>query len=318
MEISFIAFDSFGVKSSCIQLKTKDCCITIDPGIAFETNSFPLTLTEKAVLDLKYRRAIKKACKESDIIVITHYHYDHHIPEASLYKNKILLIKDPEKNINRSQKARALYFLSIVKNNVEIKITDSQTFKFGKTIIKFSKPLWHGVRGTKLGKVLMVTVEEKRKSRIRKVLYSSDIDGPYIREYADLIIKENPDILILDGHPTYLLGYLASFALLKKVLLNTIKILEKTNCKLYILDHHLLRDYRYKELYYEVYKRASQLGKRVMTAAEFLGKEPAVIAGYKKHGPTKWKNWQSLTFEQLNKIIAHAEKIKRKNKKKKK
>jgi len=303
MRIDYIAFDSLGVKSSCVAIKTNDVRIVIDPGIAMETNSFPLPLSEKLILDRRYKKAIAMACKKADIIVITHYHYDHHIPKADLYKGKRLLIKDPIRNINKSQRERAAYFLNLVKKiKREIEIADGKRFKFGKTEIKFSKALWHGVEKTPLGKVIMVKVKEGNES----VLYSSDIDGPYIPDYVELMAKENPSVLILDGHPTYLLGFLASFSLLKKVLQNTIALLRKTNCRYYILDHHLLRDYRYRELYYEVYREAKRLGKQVLTAAEALGKEPKVIEGYHRYGPTRWRNWEPLSFNRLDQIIAHA------------
>ena len=312
MKIEFVAFDSFGVKSSCTFIETADCKITIDPGIAMETDSFPLPFKEKLKLDFFYRNRIKKFCKSSDIVIVTHYHYDHHIPKAELYKDKLLFIKDPNKNINKSQRERASYFLKLVKNKAKIEIADNKSFVFGKTKIKFSKPLWHGTLGTKLGKVIAVTVEDKKE----RLFFSSDVDGPYIKSYVDLIVKANPTILILDGHPTYLLGYLASFALLKKVLLNTIEIIRKTNCKLYIIDHHLLRDYRYREIYYEVYKEAKKLKKKVMTASEFLNMKPKVLEAYERYGPTRWKRWQPLTFELLDKMINKARKAGKKKVKK--
>ncbi len=315
MKIDYVAFDSFGVKSSCVRVNTKDVSIVVDPGIAYETGSFPLPLIQKAFLDAKYTRAIKKSCQSSDVVVITHYHYDHHLPRLDFYKDKILLIKDTERNINRSQKGRAAELLAIVKGKVKrLAIADGKTFKFGKTKIRFSKALWHGLRGTALGKVIMVTVDDGKQ----KLLHSSDIDGPYIPEYIDLILKEKPDIIILDGAPTYLLGYIMSFRNLEICIRNLIKLIEKSkpNAKI-ILDHHLLRDYRYREVYYEAYKRAKELKKTVHTAAEELGKKPAVLEGYAKHGPTRWKSWQPYTFKKLKEIEKHAKDVARTKGKKK-
>lgn len=318
MKVDYIAFDSFGIKSSCILIETADVKICVDPGIAIETGSFPLSLTKRLALEVKYKRKIKKACKQADVIAISHYHYDHHIPETSLYKNKHLLIKDPKKNINKSQKERASEFLSLVKDKAKkIEIADGKQFIFGKTKIKFSKPLWHGIKGTNLGKVIMVTVEDKNKNeKIKKILYSSDIDGPYIKNYSKAIVKESPDLIILDGFPSYLLGYLASLANLRKVIKNTIYIIKNSKAKI-ILDHHLLRDYRYREIYYEVYKKAKELGSEVHTAAEELGKKPAVIEAYKKNGPTRWRSWQAFSFDYLERAIKHAKKVGKKAKKKK-
>jgi len=302
MEIDYVAFDSFGVKSSCTFIKTKNVNICIDPGIAIETDSFPLSFTKRLWLVQKYKRRIYQYCKKADVIVITHYHYDHHIPKADLYKNKTLLIKDPEKNINKSQKERANYFLSLVEKN-KIEMADGKEFKYGSTKIKFSKPLWHGMEGTKLGKVIMVVVEEYGK----KFVYSSDIDGPYIKKYAKIIANENPHVLVLDGFPSYLLGFLASIKNLRRSIKNTIYILENTKSKI-ILDHHLLRDYRFREIYYEVFRKAKELGRKINTAAEELGKEPEVITAYKRNGPTRWKKWRKFTFSYLNKAIKNLKK----------
>ncbi len=300
MKIEFIAFDSFGVKSMCTRVETEDFSIVLDPGVAIETNSFPLPLWKRIYLVEKYKRKIKKACKNSDIIIITHYHYDHHIPEKSdMYKDKILLIKDPKNYINRSQRGRSQEFLKIIKGlPKEIKIADNQKFIFDKIKIRFTKPLWHGLKGTKLGYVISCIIEDEKE----KLFFSSDLDGPYLESYADMIIRENPDTLILDGPPTYLLGYLVSYKNFARCTLNIYKLVEKLNSKI-VLDHHLLRDYRYKDLLKCVYDLAEKKGKQVKTAAEFLGKKPKVLECYEKYGPTKWKEWEKLSKEKIESFL---------------
>ena len=313
MEIKFVAFDSLGVKSSCTQVRTKDVTITIDPGIADEVDSFPLPRGQRCDLAGKYDEKIRQACAQSDIVIITHYHYDHFIDEEDkrLYGGKILLLKHPTEKINHSQAGRAASFLPKAKKIAnEIHFADGKEFRFGGTIVRFSKPQWHGHQGTRLGYVLMASVIEGKE----KLLYTSDLNGVYLREQADFIIKEKPSYLILDGFPSYLLGYVASFKNFKKAIENTVRIIEHTKCKWYVIDHHLLRDYRYRELYWEVYKKAKKLGKRVCTAAEMAGKKPAVLQGYEKNGPTRWREWEDFSFQKMDKLIAGAkEKAGRKN-----
>ncbi len=314
MKVNYVAFDSLGVKSSCVLIETDFINICIDPGIAGERSSFPLSAKERTYLRLKYEKKIKKACKKADIIVLTHYHYDHHIPKKELYIGKLLLIKDPLININKSQRERAKDFLELIQGKVkEIEVADGRDFEFGSIKINFSEALWHGIEGTRLGKVVMTIIDDGKQ----KVLHSSDINGPYIKEYAKKIVEENPDLIILDGFPSYILGFIASYENFKKVLENTIYILENSKAKI-ILDHHLLRDYRYKELYYEVFKRAKELRKEIHTAAEELGKVPKVLEGFEKNGPTRWKNWTNFTFDYLSKIIKHAKEVGKKQKKRKK
>ena len=300
MNVICVAFDSFGVKSSCVRVETGDVAVVIDPGIAVEAGSFPLPWREKVWLREEYEYSIRRACSESDVIVLTHYHFDHHIPDQGMYEGKTLLIKDPKENINKSQRGRAKRLLEAL--DADVRIADGESFRFGETKIEFSKPVWHGVRGTNLGYVLMVKVQDEEKS----VLHTSDVDGPTLRETTDLIIRENPDILILDGPPAYLLGFIMAYYNLAKSVLNVCEILEGTNVELTILDHHLVRDYRYPDLLCEVYKRAKKLNKKVCTAAELLGKKTKVLEGYAKHGPTKWKNWNKFKKEDMINVIKNA------------
>ncbi len=116
--------------------------------------------------------AIKKYAKKADILIITHYHYDHHNPEyPEMYKGKVVFVKHPTENINKSQKHRAAYFLEKIKGlPKQLEFSDGKEFKFGKTRIAFSKGTFHGTND-KLGyvtEVLLMT--EKRGLCIRLTL----------------------------------------------------------------------------------------------------------------------------------------------------
>ncbi len=306
MKVRYIAYDSFGVKSMCTQVKTKDTTLTIDPGIAIETSSFPLPEEWRMKLVERYHNRIRKSCEMSEFILISHYHYDHHLLDIDLYRGKKLIVKNPEKNINRSQRQRGAELMEYIAGEVEgICYGDDRIFIVGsETIISLSEAMWHGKKNTKLGYVLMVEVTDSDK----RFLYTSDLNGVYLREQAEVIIERRPDILVMDGFPSYLLGYVTSHESLKSVLENTILILEKTNCEKYIIDHHLLRDYRFREIYYEVYRRAEELGKNVLTAAEDSGMKPMVLEGYERNGPTRWKKWDNYTFDKLDEMIKKAKK----------
>ncbi len=299
MEFSLLAFDSFGVKSSCVQVEAQGMKILIDPGVAFEAGSFPWSLTKRLAAEARYSAVLRRAIKQSDVIVISHYHYDHHIPEPGLYKGKTLLVKDPENKINHSQKSRARFLLDDL--NADVRIADGNEFDFNGVKLRFSQPAWHGTPGTKLGWVLITTIKAEGKT----LVHSSDLDGPVSEEQADYLIKQKPDVLFLDGFPTYLLGYLVSYYNLARAVLNTERIVK--NVRNVFLDHHLLRDYRYRDLYKLVYELAERKGFLVRTAAEEKGKKPAVISAYEKNGPTKWKTWSALTREDLKGYIERAD-----------
>jgi len=63
---------------------------------------------------------------------------------------------------------------------------------------------------------------------------------------------------------------------LNRAIENICAVIKHAHTLLIILDHHLLRDGIYRARLSEVYELASKTGKRVITAAEYLG-ETSVI-----------------------------------------
>ncbi|MHC1611018.1 MAG: MBL fold metallo-hydrolase [Candidatus Methanospirareceae archaeon] len=346
IEIKPIWFDSLGAKSSCTLVKTPDIKILIDPGIAAMQPSFPASAAKKREWCEMGRRAVKRASKEVDIIIISHYHYDHFFPtDLSIYRDKLVFAKNPNEYINDSQRARAASFYSslcttyggtdlsvqpkmkrsgekypdpladlpIASNkdfgdynkrraellekgrrwfdgrvakwardavipelnlpSLKVKYPEGKTFKFGNTSLRFSKPLFHGIEFSRVGWVFYTIVEYENE----KFIHSSDLNGPVIEDYAEQIIRENPQVLILDGPMTYMLGYLLNRINLDRAVENAAEIVRSIDAELIIYDHHLPRERSFRERTEKVWKRAKGAKKKVMTAAEFLGNEPAVL-----------------------------------------
>ena len=346
MDILFkpIWFDSLGAKSSCTLVRTGSHSILIDPGVAIMHGGFP------APHEAKYRwyqeayQEILKASREADIIVITHYHYDHFIDfERTIYYNKTILAKDPNMFINDSQRKRALAFYEhlygvygirlsevmeaprrienidpfsgitqalskdfgdynnrrkmliskgiewfkrrlskwkhyrvipeLKASSIEVRFADGRTFTFGKLRLRFTRPLFHGIEFSRLGWIIGLTIEYNGW----KLLYSSDVNGPIIEDYASWIISEDPDIIILDGPMTYMLGYTLNKINLRRALDNAIRIIRETNASLILYDHHLPRDPKFKERTKVVWEEARTRGIKLMTVAEYLGLMPAVL-----------------------------------------
>jgi hypothetical protein len=151
-----------------------------------------------------------------------------------------------------------------------VKFIDGKRYKFGDTIVRFTQPLFHGIEYDRVGWVISLVVENNHK----KFLYSSDLQGPQIEDYADWIIQENPDAMVLDGPATYLFGFMMNRINLNRAISNMVKIIKKTKTNPIIYDHHLLREGKYKERLKEVYKKGKS---RVLTAAEFMGREPLIL-----------------------------------------
>lgn len=272
MEVLPLVSDSLGVRSMATLVKTKDSKIFIDPSAALGPSRYGLSPAKQEIDALNnYKYKIHELALECEILIISHYHYDHYDPYENFYSRKKIFAKDRKKNINASQKNRAIEFEKIVKDICELVYCDAKSFQFGDTKIKFSEPFPHGPEGIRLGYVLMTTIEEEMK-----ILHASDVQGPVANKAKDYIISENPDILIIDGPPSYFLGWKFSKKNLEKAEENLVEIIEKTNCEV-ILDHHLLRDLNYKERFSKVYEKGN-----VKTFAEYQNLENNMLEAHRK------------------------------------
>ena len=157
------------------------------------------------------------------------------------------------------------------KGSLEVYFADGKSFSYGSTRVRFSKPLFHGLEYDRLGWVLMLTVEHGGV----KVIHSSDLQGPVIEDYAEMVIDEDPDVLVLDGPPTYLFGYTLNKINLRRAEENVKRILDESEVKLVIYDHHLPRGRLFKHRLERLYSSASS--ERLMTAAEWLGEQPLIL-----------------------------------------
>ncbi|RLE66967.1 MAG: MBL fold metallo-hydrolase [Thermoprotei archaeon] len=353
MRFTPVWFDSLGAKSSSILIEQKDIRILIDPGVAIMHPSFPAPEELKVEWTRIGRKRILDAAKESNIIIITHYHYDHFTDfNRKIYEGKIVLAKNPNEYINDSQRKRALRFysrffdefggldLTTVMENprekeypnplTELKLSSSRNYgdyegrrrelldkglkwfqrraekwvswrripeyEFKESCtrllfadnrviehkgvrIKFTKPLFHGIEFSRVGWVVGVVIETGGC----KLLYSSDLNGPIIEDYAEWIIQEKPDIIVLDGPMTYMLGYTLNLINLSRAVENAVRIVEESSADLIIYDHHLPREKKFREHTMEVWKTAERKGVRLVTAAEYLGKEPVVLTEWNEN-----------------------------------
>ncbi len=272
-----VAFDSLGVRSMATYVETTDVRIFIDPGIALSPDRYSLP-PHQLELD-RYRELwnqVKHWVGVSDIIVLTHYHYDHHNPdELTLYENKDIFLKDPIEQINQSQKERAATLLSAIEPCAKtITSADNRTFNFGSTRLSFSAPVNHGLASRHVY-VIELMIEEKER-----FVFTSDVEGPLNDGALSFIIDANPEIIIVDGPPTYLVGTHYKKHDITTALDNLRQIIERTAVKKLVIDHHLLRD-----LHWQTYLAGLEQMRRklvVCSAAHFLGKEADILEARRK------------------------------------
>jgi hypothetical protein len=126
-------FDSLGAKSSSVLVETPDVTILIDPGASGMQPGFPMSRVRKAFYRLRALRRISGAARKAQVVVISHYHFDHFcrldlksLDSAALYRGKTVFVKDPNQFVNFSQWARArMFFSQITKKFGEKKLEDT-------------------------------------------------------------------------------------------------------------------------------------------------------------------------------------------------
>jgi predicted metallo-beta-lactamase superfamily hydrolase len=274
-----LAAESFGVRSMCSYIETSDVKILLDAGVSLAPNRFGLPPHPKEYDALaQCRKKIADAADKAEVVTISHYHFDHHTPSFTdwcyswsskevarqVYEGKTVLAKSYRSKINFSQRRRGWMFSktggSFAK---ELIYADSKVFEFGETKLRFSKPVFHGPKNSKLGWLLMVTVEHESE----RLLYTSDVQGPMCEATLKSILAQNPQIIIIGGPPTYL-GGLVNQEDVQQGIRNLEKLAEKVPST--ILEHHLLRDENWRRLSQPIFDFALKAGHRVVTAAKFL------------------------------------------------
>jgi predicted metallo-beta-lactamase superfamily hydrolase len=273
MDVKPLAFESLGVRSTATCVETDDVSIVIDPAVALAPNRFglpPHPVEERAKADLW--RLVRGKAEAADVLIVSHYHYDHVEPkEPELYSGKRLLVKHPRRMINPSQKERAASFLKSIKGLVEeIEYADGRSYRFGGTMIRFSKPVPHGSTATR-GYVVEASVEAGDT-----FLHTSDVQGPVLDEHLEFIMAEKPETLFVDGPSSYIDSPLTPIEV-RKANENLLKILDGGYVGKLVVDHHLARDLEYRSHIGPVIEAGEEQGVPVQVAAEFLDAEPNLL-----------------------------------------
>ena len=183
-----------------------------------------------------------------------------------------------------------------------LEIADGRTFEFGNTKLKFSDPVFHGSENSALGWVLMIAIECSDE----KVLFASDVQGPMYTPTLGVILAEKPQLVIMGGPPTYLAGFRVKEGHVKQGMQNLESLVTKVPTT--ILEHHILRDEKWRNLSQPIFDAASEIGHKVVTAAEFAGKENNLLEfrrrelfGMEPPSP-KFEKWMKLP-QQKRKLI---------------
>jgi predicted metallo-beta-lactamase superfamily hydrolase len=288
-----LAAESLGVRSMCTYVETPDVKILLDAGVSLCPNRFglpPHPSEFRAITGC--RRKIADTAEEVGVVTLSHYHFDHHTPSfedwltqwteetetaRQIYDGKTVLMKNPREAVNYSQRQRGWMFQRTGGGYAErLEVADGKSFSFGDTEIQFSEPVFHGPENSFLGWVLMVTI----RCEGDVFMFAPDVQGPISSRTLRIIVDEKPQLIMLGGPPSYLVGFSSDGKQVEAAFRNLQTIVEHVPTT--ILEHHLLRDENWKEKLVDVLYRAYTSEHTVLTAAEFLGLQNSFLEASRK------------------------------------
>ncbi len=269
MRIAPLAADSLGARSMATLVETPDVTILIDPGVRLGPYRYDLPPHPKEE-DRKRElwQRIKAASKKAHVLTVSHYHYDHHNPDApSIFRGKIAFLKNGKLHINRSQRERAGAFVRALKSYPkEIQVADGSDMDFGGTELTFSPAVPHGYTD-ELGFVVMTRVARHGDVFV----HTSDVLGPPLKPQLSFILDSDPTVLYVDGPMTHMPANYPEEQT-RRSIANLRRIVRSTRLRTLILDHHALRDREWRTRMAPVLDSGDEHGVDVRTAAGFLGK----------------------------------------------
>ncbi len=279
MKITPVAADSLGTRSMATFVETKDCNLFIDPSVRLAPKRFgktPHRLEKER--QREHWKSIKECVRKSQVLTVSHYHFDHHNPDApSIYRGKTVLLKNPEEKINKNQQTRAKRFIRKIGDYTEeIHHADGKKFEFGNTSVMFSKPVQHGPT-LRMGYVVEVAVSSGKETFV----HTSDIQGASERTQLSFILDSNPNVLLMDG-PFSILMMMDQGRPLKRSEKNIIKIMKETRVKDFLIDHHFVRELEYRERIPKIFKVAKKENVSLTTCAGYLGMDDDLLEARRK------------------------------------
>jgi predicted metallo-beta-lactamase superfamily hydrolase len=122
----------------------------------------------------------------------------------------------------------------------------------------------------------MITVEFEDE----RFLFAPDVQGPMSTRTLETILKEQPELVMIGGPPSYLASTKVSETQIQAGIGNLERIVDAVSYV--ILDHHILRDENWRKKTNIVFDHAYRSKHTLLTAAEFAGKENTLLEAARK------------------------------------
>jgi predicted metallo-beta-lactamase superfamily hydrolase len=261
-----LAADSLGVRSMATYVEAGALRLLIDPGASLAPQRYGLEPSPEEVeaLDRALDR-IAGYARRATLVTVSHYHGDHYRSEPDLYAGRRVWAKDPRHMIDAHQESRGRAFWRGLQSLARLERAEGRIGEVGGVQVKVSPPLPHGLEGSGFGFLVAITVDDGLR-----FVHAADVQGPASDVATAYLLRERPDLVYLSGPPTYLEAHVGR-DVLRRGLDNLLRLVRETGCRV-IVDHHAVRDRRYRERL----GPALETG-RVVTAAEFSGRRDSCL-----------------------------------------
>lgn len=278
MRVMPLAADSLGVRSMATYVEAGELRLLLDPGATVSPRRFDLgpTPEEEEALNRALDR-IEGYARRATLITVSHFHGDHYRPEPEIYEGRRVWAKDPRRMTDGHQAGRGRTFWRALQGRCILEPAEGQVAEFDGVRIKISPPLGHGLEGSGFGFVVAVTVDDGMR-----FVHAADVQGPASAVATAYILRERPDLVYLSGPPTYLEARIGR-DVVQAGLDNLLRLVNEAGCRV-IVDHHALRDRRYRERLGPAFATG-----RVVTAAEYLGRREECLEA---HRPDIWARYR--------------------------
>jgi len=276
MRIKVLGTESLGVRGLCCTVLIGNRKIIFDPGIALGWRRYGLKPHPLQVaVGAKIRSAIIEELETATDVVFSHYDGDHvPLTDANPYQlsldtvakqlsNVKIWAKGVQPNTNIQFSRRQAIENAIMR---QMPAVEDQTHEG----MRFSSSVAHGLREINSVSIMMTRIEEAGEVFV----HASDIQFLH-REAIEIILDWNPTIVFSSGPPIYLSNLSEEQEEFSRS--NAIEL--SRNVETLIIDHHLLRSEEGLEWQKEI---ENHTGNRVISAAEFMGRQPILLEAWRK------------------------------------
>ena len=248
--------------------------ILVDPGVALapDLGGMPPHPVERWMFEKSVER-IKLYARIADLVIITTYEPGHFYEiSPEIYRNKKILIKNPNSRIPASQRNRAFTFIQNgqKQKQYEIRYADTGRLEINDVAIQFSSSLFTDTQQTNT--CVMFSIEEYDTV----FLFSSCISGNIRQKGEAFIIDAMPDIMYLDG-PDVTAGDSDGQAAVRACISNIARVIEKARISQLILDHHIKRSASWEDSITDIAAVAAARNIEIKSAAGMRGEEEQLL-----------------------------------------